>query len=162
MTVSTAATLAPGGPAGDPRALRRADFAVHRDITTRWSDEDAYGHVNNVVAYSLMDTAVNGWLMAATGTDIRRLPAIGVVAETACRYLSELRFPETISVGIGLERLGERSVTYLLALFGEHADAPAVVGRFVHVYIDPTTRRPVPIPAEIRTALTTLRALNTA
>ena len=90
--------------------LRRADFPVLRELPTRWSDDDVYGHVNNVVHYLMFDTAVNGWLIQASGTDIRRLPAIGVVVETSCRYLAQLRFPETVTCGIALARLG-RSVS---------------------------------------------------
>ncbi|NJC70486.1 acyl-CoA thioesterase [Planosporangium thailandense] len=140
----------------DPRLLRREDFPVLREQPTRWSDEDVYGHVNNVVHYLMFDTAVNGWLMEATGTDIRRLPAIGLVVETSCRYFAELRFPEVVTAGIGLERLGTSSVVYRLALFGQHSQAPAAVGRFVHVYVDARDRRPVGVPDEIRKALRTL------
>ena len=82
----------------DPLALRRGDFPVLRDLPTRWSDDDTYGHVNNAVHYQLFDTAVNGWLIEASGTDIRRLPAVGLVVETQCRYLAELRFPEVHKV----------------------------------------------------------------
>ena len=141
----------------DPQALRRDDFAVHRALPTRWSDDDTYGHVNNVVHYLMFDTAVNGWLIEASGVDIRRLPAIGLVVETSCRYFAELRFPETVTAGIALEKLGTSSVVYQLALFGEGRDEPAAVGRFVHVYVDAATRRPTPVPAEIRRALETLR-----
>ncbi len=133
--------------------LRRSDFPVLREQPTRWSDDDVYGHVNNVVHYLMFDTAVNGWLIEATGTDIRRLPAIGVVVETSCRYFAELRFPEIVTAGIGLERLGTTSVVYRLALFGQGSVEPAAVGRFVHVYVDAASRRPVPVPAEIRAAL---------
>lgn len=139
----------------DPRKWRRAHFPVLRTIPTRWSDDDTYGHVNNVVHYSMFDTAVNGWLIEAAGVDIRRLPAIGVVVETGCRYFRELRFPEMVTAGIGLERLGRSSVVYRLALFGADED-PAAVGRFVHVYVDGATRRPVPVPDEIRGALRAL------
>lgn len=139
----------------DPRDLRRSDFPVHRTIPTRWSDDDTYGHVNNVVHYAVFDTAVNGWLIEASGTDIRRLPAIGLVVETSCRYFAELRFPETITAGISLERLGTSSVVYRLALFGA-GEAPAAVGRFVHVYVDRDERRPTPVPDEIRAALAQL------
>lgn len=132
---------------------RRGEFPVQWAISSRWSDNDAYGHVNNVVHYSWFDTAVNGWLMSAVGADIRRLPAIGVVAETGCRYLSELSFPDAITVGLAVSRLGKSSVTYSLAVFGNDAEEPASVGRFVHVYVDQQTRRPVPIPAEIRSVL---------
>ena len=140
----------------DPKDLRRTDFAVLRELPTRWSDDDTYGHVNNVVHYLMFDTAVNGWLIEAAGVDIRTLPAIGLVVETSCRYFAELRFPETVSAGIGLEKLGSSSVVYQLALFGEGRDAPAAVGRFVHVYVDRGTRRPVPVPPEIRGALAEL------
>lgn len=137
----------------DPRELRRTDFPVLRELPTRWSDDDVYGHVNNVIHYLMFDTAVNGWLIEASGTDIRRLPAIGVVAETSCRYFTELRFPEVVTAGIGLERLGTTSVVYRLALFGQRGVEPAAIGRFVHVYVDASSRRPVPVPAEIRAAL---------
>jgi len=140
----------------DPKDLRRTDFAVLRELPTRWSDDDTYGHVNNVVHYLMFDTAVNGWLIEAAGVDIRTLPAIGLVVETSCRYFAELRFPETVTAGIGLEKLGSSSVVYQLALFGEGRDAPAAVGRFVHVYVDRGTRRPVPVPPEIRGALAEL------
>ncbi len=142
----------------DPRTLRRDDFPVLRPQQTRWSDDDVYGHVNNVVHYLMFDTMVNGWLIEASGTDIRRLPAVGLVVETSCRYFAELKFPETVTGGIALERLGSSSVVYRLALFGEQSESPAAVGRFVHVYVDAATRRPVPVPPEIRKALAQLQA----
>ena len=141
--------------ASDARAVRRSDFRVLRNLPTRWADDDTYGHLNNVVHYAMFDTAVNGWLIEASGTDIRRLPAIGVVVETSCRYFAELRFPDIVTAGIALERLGNSSVTYRLALFGA-GDEPAATGRFVHVYVDRRTRRPMPVPAEIRRALAAL------
>lgn len=143
---------------GDQKHLRRADFAVLRSLQTRWSDEDTYGHVNNVVHYELFDTAVNGWLMSASGVDIRTLPAIGLVVETSCRYYAELRFPETVTAGIALENLGTSSVVYQVALFGT-AESPVAAGRFVHVYVSREDRRPTPVPPEIRKALETLAAL---
>jgi acyl-CoA thioester hydrolase len=139
----------------DPKAVRRSDFRVLRSLHTRWSDDDTYGHVNNVVHYALFDTAVNGWLIEASGVDIRELPAIGLVVETSCRYFAELRFPEVVTAGLALERLGTSSVVYRLALFGA-AEEPAAVGRFVHVYVDKATRRTVPVPPEIRAALAVL------
>jgi acyl-CoA thioester hydrolase len=140
----------------DPQKLRRAHFRVLRSLPTRWNDDDTYGHVNNVVHYLMFDTAVNGWLIEASGADIRALPAIGVVVETSCQYFAELRFPELVTAGIALERLGTSSVVYRLALFGEAAERPAAAGRFVHVYVDRDSRRPVPVPPEIRQALTSL------
>ncbi len=144
------------GAVGEPQSLRRADFPVLRELPTRWSDDDTYGHVNNVVHYLIFDTAVNGWLIEASGVDIRTLPAIGLVVETSCRYFAELRFPETVTAALALERLGTSSVIYRLALFGA-ADEPAAVGRFVHVYVSRDERRPVPIPPEIRGALASLQ-----
>ena len=125
-------------------------------MQTRWADNDHYGHVNNVTYYSYFDSAVNGWLMATTGVDIRELEAIGVVAETSCRYLAELSFPDRLQVGIAVDRLGTRSITYQLAIFREDTDGiltPAATGRFVHVYVDPRTRRPVQVPDEVRKAV---------
>jgi acyl-CoA thioester hydrolase len=145
-------------PADAARDLRRSDFPVQRLLPTRWSDDDTYGHVNNVVHYLMFDTAVNGWLIEASGVDIRQLPAIGLVVETSCQYFAELRFPEVVTAGLGLERVGTSSVVYRLALFGERRDEPVAVGRFVHVYVDRDTRRPTPVPPEIRAALAQLEA----
>ena len=136
----------------DPRELRRSDFPVLREVPTRWADVDIYGHVNNVVHYAMFDTVVNGWLIEATGTDIRHADAVGLVVETSCRYLAELDFPAPVTAGLGLEKLGNSSVVYRLALFGAD-ESPAAVGRFVHVYVDRATRRPVPVPDPIRRAL---------
>jgi len=143
-------------PMARPLPERRGDFRVLRTITTRWHDNDHYGHVNNVVYYAYFDTAVNGYLIEASGTDIRSLPAIGIVAETSCRYLRELSFPDTVHAGLALEKLGNSSVVYRIGLFRNEETAPAAIGRFVHVYVDAATRRPVPIPAQIRAALTAL------
>lgn len=136
----------------DPRELRRADFPVLRMLPTRWSDDDTYGHVNNVVHYLMFDTAVNGWLIEASGVDIRTLPAIGLVVETSCQYFAEFRFPEVVTAGIALERVGRSSVIYRLALFGS-GEEPAAVGRFVHVYVTRHDHVSTDIPPEISTAL---------
>jgi acyl-CoA thioester hydrolase len=135
----------------------RTDYLVLRPLMTRWADNDVYGHVNNVVYYSYFDTAVNGWLMDATGTDIRLLPAIGIVAETSCRFLAPLSFPDLVTAGLRLRHLGTSSVVYDIGLFRNDDEAPAGVGHFVHVYVDSATRRPVPVPPLIRNALAALR-----
>jgi len=142
----------------DLRGWMRQDFPVLRPQPTRWHDNDAYGHVNNVVYYAYFDTAVNGYLIEACGTDIRELPAIGIVAETGCRYLRQVAFPEHLDVGLAVARLGRSSVTYRLAVMPAGDDAPAAVGRFVHVYVDRLTRRPVAMPEVIRAALEPLAA----
>ncbi len=135
----------------------RADFKVLRPMQTRWMDNDHYGHVNNVVYYSYFDSAVNGFLMDATCSDTRTLPALGIVAETSCRFFKELSFPDALHIGLRLEKLGNSSVIYQLAVFRGDDDAPAAIGRFVHVYVDATTRRPTPVPATIRAALERLQ-----
>jgi acyl-CoA thioester hydrolase len=135
----------------------RSAFPVLRPITTRWADNDHYGHVNNVVYYSFFDTAVNGWLIEATGVDIRELPAIGLVVATDCRFLAPLSFPDLVLAGLRLDRLGTTSVGYEIGLFRGDDPAPAGLGHFTHVYVDRDTRRPVPVPEVIRAALTRLR-----
>lgn len=139
----------------------RKTFRVFRPIATRWLDNDAYGHVNNVVYYEYFDTVVNGYLMERAGADIRRLPAIGVVAETSCRFLRSVSFPDRLEVGLALERLGTRSVTYRLGVFRENSPDCVAEGRFVHVYVDADTRTSIEIPAAIRAAVEPLRTDDT-
>lgn len=134
----------------------RQDFKVLRSMPTRWNDNDHYGHVNNVAYYSYFDSAVNGFLLEATGTDTRELPAIGLVAETGCRYLKEVSFPDQLWIGLRLEKLGNSSVIYQLAVFRGEDSEPAAIGRFVHVYVDQKERRPVVVPEIIRAALARL------
>lgn len=131
----------------------RADYPAIRTISTRWEDEDVYGHVNNVVYYSFFDTAVNGYLIQATGVDIRKLDTYGIVAETGCRFLRELRFPGDVEAGLKVEKLGTSSVVYEIALFQGDEDEPAAVGRFVHVYVSGDDRAVTPIPEVIRAVL---------
>ncbi len=131
----------------------RSEYRVFRPITTRWMDNDAYGHVNNVVYYAYFDTAVNGYLIESAKTDIRELPAIGLVIETSCRYFEPVSFPEPLEAGIAVERLGRTSIAYRVGIFRSGAPTAAAAGRFVHVYVDSQTRRPVEIPAVIRGAV---------
>ncbi|MGQ0834548.1 MAG: acyl-CoA thioesterase [Gammaproteobacteria bacterium] len=141
---------------GEIGTASRHDFRAWRTITTRWMDDDVYGHVNNVVYYSYFDTAVNGFLIEASGADIRTLPAIGVVAETSCRFFKSLSFPERVEVGLAVERLGRTSIVYRIGIFCEGDAEPAAIGRFAHVYVDAATRRPVPVPDVIRDAVAPL------
>lgn len=140
----------------------RHEYVAWRTVTTRWRDDDAYGHLNNATYYELFDTAVNGHLYEATGLDIRALPQIGVVAETSCRYFRELGFPAPIDTGLVVDRVGRSSVVYRIGLFqGDAAGAgaqAAAEGRFVHVYVDNTDpARPVtPLPPAIRDAVAPL------
>ena len=140
----------------------RADFVAWRTATTRWADDDVYGHMNNATYFELIDTAVNAHLLEATGVDIRRLDAVGVVAEVSCRYFTELGFPAPVELGLVVDRVGRSSVTYRIGLFQGAGAQAAAEGRFVHVYVDNTgTRgdgpRPVvPVPEEVRSALAAL------
>ncbi len=140
----------------------REEYVVWRQATTRWADDDVYGHMNNARYFELIDTAVNAHLAEETGTDIRALPAIGVVAEVGCRYFREIGYPHPVDLGLVVDRIGNSSVTYRIGLFqgdpaGEGATA-AAEGRFVHVYVDNTGagRGVRPLPQEIRVAVTPL------
>jgi acyl-CoA thioesterase FadM len=148
------------GATDRPPPPTRGDFVVWRQATTRWDDDDVYGHMNNATYYQLFDTAVNAHLIEATGTDIRRLDAVGVVAETGCRYFREIGFPDNVDIGLAVERIGSSSVVYRLGLFQGGSAEAAAEGRFVHVYVDNTGgpgQRPVrPLPEEIRAAVTPL------
>jgi acyl-CoA thioester hydrolase len=131
----------------------RADYRHFLPIATRWMDNDTYGHVNNVTYYSYFDTAVNEHLIRFGGLDIVNDSAIGYAVETSCRFAKPLSFPETIDVGLRVARLGNSSVTYEIGIFRRGDDEPAASGRFVHVWVDRATERPVPIPPRIRAAL---------
>jgi acyl-CoA thioester hydrolase len=144
-----------------PDGLTSHDFPVHWPVLTRWADNDMFGHLNNAVYYQLFDTAINGWIGTSVTLDPVTTSAQGIVAESGCRYFSELHFPERLVVGVAVTRLGNSSVTYRLGVFraGDPGDpeprAIAAVGHWVHVYIDKTTRRPTPIPDDIRALLST-------
>jgi acyl-CoA thioester hydrolase len=133
-------------------SARLAEFPYHCTITTRWSDNDAYGHINNVVFYSFFDTAVNQWLISVGALDIETSEAIGLVVETTCRYRKPLAYPQDVVVGIRLAHLGNTSVRYDLAVFGSGDDEAAAEGQFTHVYVARKTGRPVPVPSALRIA----------
>lgn len=132
---------------------RRSHYRVFRSITTRWIDNDVYGHLNNVVHYSLFDTAVSGWLLEQGLIDPHHGEQIGLVVETGCRYFAELAFPDIVTAGIRAARLGTSSVRYEIGLFRNDDEAAAAEGFFVHVYVDRTTRRPQPLHARLRQTL---------
>lgn len=144
-------------PASRPSPRSRNDFRAWRDISTRWADNDVYGHVNNVVYYSWFDTAVNATLIEAGALDIHAGPVIGLVVETQCHYFAPLAFPQRVQAGVRVAHLGSSSVRYEVGLFAEGAEATAAHGHFVHVYVDRATRRPVPLPAPLKQTLETLR-----
>ena len=131
-------------------------FSVFSTITTRWFDNDVYGHMNNTVHYQLFDTAVNGYLMEHGLLDFKSGPTVFLVVETGCKYFSELAFPDVISAGIRVKKLGSSSVTYEVGLFRGGADEASAEGHFVHVNVDRETRQPVVINEAYKNKLSLL------
>ena len=147
-----------------PRAEPRSAYKAFRNIGTRWSDNDIYGHVNNVVYYSWFDTAVNGLLIERGALQLLDTQAgeasgvIGLVVETQCNYFAPLAFPEPVVAGIRVAQVGSSSVRYEVALFAADPDQPcAARGHFIHVYVDRATRRPAALPPELLAVLETLK-----
>lgn len=136
--------------------MSRSSYRAIRSIPTRWMDNDAYGHVNNVVYYSWFDTAVNAWLVEQGLLDIARGNTIGLVVETGCRYHRSVTFPEAVEAGLRVARLGNSSVRWEVGIFTGAETAPVAEGFFVHVYVDRTTRRPVTLSDHWRATLAPL------
>jgi acyl-CoA thioester hydrolase len=147
-----------------PDRPTRGEYVAWRQATTRWADDDVYGHMNNARYFELIDTAVNAHLAEATGVDIRSLPAVGVVAEVSCRYFREIGYPRPVDLGLVAERVGTSSVVYRIGIFQGDPDgegsAAAAEGRFVHVYVDRTApaggRAVRPLPEVVRAAVVPL------
>jgi acyl-CoA thioester hydrolase len=140
-----------------PRPQPRQAYPALRAITTRWMDNDQYGHVNNVVYYSWFDTAVNAYLMECGALDPARGAVIGLVVETQCHYFAPLSFPQVVEAGVRVAHIGTSSVRYEVGLFAHGAPQTAAHGHFVHVYVDRATNKPVPLPAGLRRALEPLK-----
>jgi acyl-CoA thioester hydrolase len=138
------------------RDTPRSAFPHFLAIPTRWMDNDVYGHVNNVNYYSFFDTAVNRLLIDRGVLDIQSDQVVGFVVETGCSYFSSIAFPDVVYVGVRVAKLGNSSVRYEIALYRNEEPLPAAAGHFVHVYVDRSTNRPVPIPADSRQVLETL------
>jgi acyl-CoA thioester hydrolase len=136
-------------PEPDPRSA----YPVFRTITTRWMDNDVYGHVNNVVYYSWFDTAVNAHLIERGVLDIHGGATIGLVVETQCHFFAPLAFPQPVEAGLRVARVGNSSVRYEVGLFAAGEPLTAAKGHFVHVYVDRESRRPVPVPPQVRALL---------
>jgi acyl-CoA thioester hydrolase len=134
-------------------APRRDAFKNWRTVTTRWADNDAYGHVNNTVYYEWFDSAVNAWMVEQDMLDIAAGDPIALVAETSCSYFSSLAFPDSVDIGLAVSQLGTSSIRYSIAIFGQGADSAAAAGEFVHVVVDRSSRRPAPIPSSWREKL---------
>jgi acyl-CoA thioester hydrolase len=144
-------------PPARAQALPRAHFRVFRPISTRWSDNDVYGHVNNVVYYLWFDTAVNAHLIEHGALDIHGGQTIGLVVETHCNYFAPLAFPQNVEAGIRVARMGSSSVRYEVGLFAQGQALTAAHGHFVHVYVDRDSRRPMSaLPTSLTTVLESL------
>ncbi len=141
-------------PTPPPRPAYRA---FHR-VTTRWMDNDAYGHVNNAHYYSYFDTAINAWLVAEGGLDIQRGAVVGFVVSSGCDFFSPVAYPDPLEVGLRVEQLGRSSVRYGVALFAEGDDVARAAGFMVHVFVDRAAGTATPIPDRIRAALERLSA----
>ena len=140
-----------GTDAGMPDS--RAGYAHWLQVPTRWMDNDVYGHVNNAVHYSMMDTVINTWLIRTAGLDIHGGDAIGLCVESRCVYQASVSFPEPIRIGLRIGHLGRSSVRYELGLFRQDGETPVAEGSFVHVFVDRESRRPAEIPAPLREAM---------
>ena len=141
-----------------PQPTTRDAYRHFTTLSTRWADNDAYGHVNNVVYYAFFDTAVNRHLIEQGVLDIASSPVVGLVIETRCTYFSSVTYPDTVHVGLKVVHLGKSSVRYELGIFTNAENLASAVGEFVHVYVDRATNRPLPIPPPVRAVLEALRA----
>ncbi len=143
-----------------PEPAPRSAYPAWRSITTRWGDNDAYGHVNNVVYYGWFDTAVNAYLIEQGALDMQAGAVIGLVVETQCNYFSPLSFPQAVDLGLRVAHQGRSSVRYELGVFAAGQPQAAAQGHFVHVYVHATSRQPAPLPSALVGALEHLRSLS--
>ena len=132
------------------------DYRYFLPITTRWMDNDVYGHVNNVTYYSYFDTVANHFLISEGGLDIHTAPVIALVVESMCSYRAPVAYPDELTAGLRVDKLGTRSVTYGTAIFNATEKEAVAQGHFVHVFVDRDTRKATPMPDQIRAALATL------
>jgi acyl-CoA thioester hydrolase len=140
-----------------PHPADRTEFSRFVALTTRWLDNDVYGHLNNVVYYAFFDTAVNQILIQEKILDPLNSPIVGLVVDTRCSYFRPLKFPDAIEVGVRTLAIGTSSVRYAIGIFSGESPKAAAQGEFTHVYVDRTSQRPVPIPADVRTVIEALR-----
>jgi acyl-CoA thioester hydrolase len=144
-------------PSEKPQPSPRSAYRVFRTIGTRWMDNDAYGHVNNVVYYSWFDTVVNGHLIDNGVLDIQHGAVIGLVVETHCNYFSSIEFPQSVEAGLRVAHVGRSSVRYEVGLFAQGEPLTAAKGHFIHVYVDRATRKPTLLPEALKTVLDALQ-----
>ena len=141
----------------DTASIFRTDYFAFYPITTRWMDNDIYGHVNNVTYYSYFDSAVNRYLIEQGGLDIQNASIVGYVVNSQCQYREAISYPDKIEVGLRVDKLGTSSVTYGVAIFKEGSEQACAYGSFIHVFVDRDADQSVPIPAAIRAALKQLQ-----
>ncbi|MBV9785505.1 MAG: acyl-CoA thioesterase [Acidisphaera sp.] len=141
-----------------PPPSTRAAYRFFHPISTRWMDNDVFGHVNNVTYYSFIDTAVNTYLLSRRLLEIDSSPVVGVAVESGCVYRSPIAYPDRVTVGVRVGRLGTSSVRYEVGVFRNAEDTVSAEGHFVHVYVDRSTMRPVPMPDTVRQALREIAA----
>lgn len=139
------------------RGSQRNDYGYFVPLTTRWHDNDIYGHVNNVVYYSYFDTTANSFLINEGGLDIHMSDVIGVVVSSHCDFFSSIAYPDELEGGLRVGKLGNSSVTYELAIFKRGESSAVAAGSFTHVFVERETQRPTPIPDRIRGALQKLK-----
>ena len=135
----------------------RQDYAYFEEMTTRWRDNDVYGHMNNVVFYEYVDTLVNSWLMKTKALVIPTGSIIGLVVETTCTYFSEIGFPGIITAGLKVKKIGNSSIQYEVGLFSNNEDNSAARIFFTHVCVDAKSRKPVKIPSKLFIALNSIK-----
>jgi acyl-CoA thioester hydrolase len=139
-----------------PSPVNRAHFKRFMPITSRWSDNDVYGHINNVVYYHYFDSAVNAYLVKAGALDLEQGKQIGLVVQSSCSFFAPLAFPQAIEAGLRVEKIGTSSVRYQIGIFAAGADETAALGHFTHVYVDRATRRPQALSDDLRRAVSAL------
>lgn len=147
----------PTSASAKPQPEPRGAYQVFRTISTRWMDNDAYGHVNNVVYYSWFDTVVNAHLIEQGALDIHHGQTIGLVIETQCNYFAPVEFPQTVEAGLRVAHMGKSSVRYEVGLFVQGEPLTAAKGHFIHVYVDKASRRPAALPEKLKTVLEALK-----
>ena len=158
ISVATSGAESPDASRGSrPQPEPRGAYRAFRTITTRWMDNDAYGHVNNVVFYSWFDTAVNAHLIEHGALDVQHGDVIGLVVETGCNYFAPVAFPQAVEAGLRVAHIGRSSVRYQVALFVPDQATCVASGHFVHVYVDRASRHPCELPLKLKTVLESLR-----
>ena len=140
-----------------PQPSLRSEYRYFAPITTRWNDNDIYGHVNNVAYYAYFDTVANVYLIEQAQLDIHQADVVGFVVNSGCNYFAPIAFPEKINAGLRVNRLGASSVEYGIAIFKEGEELAAAEGHFVHVFVERKSNKSVPIPESIRQALEKIR-----